>query len=200
MDTLSPWLVGRFADNKGFDNIFKSVIVPDSVQTGTNGQGYAPNVWPGFSWYNLQNGASPLNDIPRNGGDFWQHQFDAFTQALPNRPLFIYGAMFDEFDEGTAMAKAAPNADALPSEGVFLHLSADGIDLPSDFYLRLAGDNTVQYRADANTNANKLRQMDGPPSHFEHDESAMREQKRTAAVMASMQRESKITRLLAARR
>jgi hypothetical protein len=52
---------------------------------------------------------------------------------------YIFGAMFDEFDESTAMIKAAPTADFLPVQGTFLHLSIDGEQLPSDHYLYLAG-------------------------------------------------------------
>jgi hypothetical protein len=54
----------------------------------------------------------------------------------------IYGAMFDEVDEGTAMFKLvasasdAPQRQAAPS---FVTLDADGCRLPSDWYLRLAG-------------------------------------------------------------
>ena len=47
--------------------------------------------------------------------------------------------MFDEVDEATAMFKAANSAAALPTTGQFLHLSQDGWDLPTDWYLRLGG-------------------------------------------------------------
>jgi hypothetical protein len=50
----------------------------------------------------------------------------------------IYGAMFDEVDEGTAMFKLAPTAAQLPVHGTFVPLDADGIKLPGDWYLRLA--------------------------------------------------------------
>ncbi|HEY9174550.1 MAG TPA: hypothetical protein VI136_19875, partial [Verrucomicrobiae bacterium] len=50
----------------------------------------------------------------------------------------IYGAMFDEVDEGTAMFKLAPTAAELPAQGSFVPLNVDGYALPSDWYLRLA--------------------------------------------------------------
>jgi hypothetical protein len=50
----------------------------------------------------------------------------------------LYGAMFDEVDEGTAMFKLAPTPAQLPAQGVFVPLDIDGAKLPSDWYLRLA--------------------------------------------------------------
>jgi hypothetical protein len=52
----------------------------------------------------------------------------------------VYGAMFDEMDEGTAMFKMAPAPAQLPAQGTFVPLNVDGENLPSDWYLRLAGE------------------------------------------------------------
>jgi hypothetical protein len=51
-----------------------------------------------------------------------------------------YIAMFDEYDEGTAIAKIAENSTMIPTDQYFLTLDADGVAVSSDFYLRLAGD------------------------------------------------------------
>ncbi|MCX6550535.1 MAG: xylosidase, partial [Acidobacteria bacterium] len=52
----------------------------------------------------------------------------------------LYGAMFDEVDEGTAMFKLTETDRAAPVETRFLTLDADGEAVPKDWYLRLAGE------------------------------------------------------------
>ena len=84
-----------------------------------------------------------MNAIPRNGGQFWEMQINSFFNDLVDpdtgtHAFYVMGAMFDEFDEGTAMAKAASTVDDIPAEGTFLYLSIDGEEIPSDFYLLLA--------------------------------------------------------------
>ena len=151
MDTISPWLVGRYSNTDDFQALFNSVVLPDITLTSSRSQEYAPNVFPGFSWTNLQRNrgsTSPLNEIPRNGGSFWSYQFSTFANDLVDpstgkRLQYIFGAMFDEFDESTAMMKAASTIDDTPAEGTFLYLSIDGTELPSDYYLSLAGNYTA---------------------------------------------------------
>ncbi|MGW0737397.1 hypothetical protein [Streptomyces sp. NPDC002851] len=48
-------------------------------------------------------------------------------------------AMFDEYDETTAIAPAATDKSMIPADQYFLTLDADGTKVSSDFYLRLAG-------------------------------------------------------------
>ena len=48
--------------------------------------------------------------------------------------------MFDEFDEGTAIAKAAEDKSMAPSDQYFQTLDADGVHVSSDFYLRVVHD------------------------------------------------------------
>jgi len=52
--------------------------------------------------------------IPRRGGEFLSAQFNAATDNPPWM-CSIYIAMFDEFDEGTAIAKAAPSRGKSPA-------------------------------------------------------------------------------------
>jgi len=146
LDVVSPWLVGRFSDEASFDSYFNNVFLQDASQLKEMGSGYAPVVFPGFSWSNLMRntgqGDDVINAIPRNGGKFWLHQAESFAD-MEDAPLFIYGAMFDEVDEGTAMFKVVSHKDDTPAgPAEFLYLSVDGDDIPSDFYLELAGNFT----------------------------------------------------------
>ena len=109
-------------------------------------------IFPGFAWSNLKSQQrvaperalsrhvtnapfAPQNQIPRLGGElFWSQAY--FTTRL-GTSAFI--AMFDEFDEATAIAKAAENRRQIPPDQYFLTLDADGVRVSADFYLRLAG-------------------------------------------------------------
>ncbi|HEX3719192.1 MAG TPA: hypothetical protein VH595_14640 [Verrucomicrobiae bacterium] len=132
-NVLSPWSVGRYGNNAGADSYTQTVTIPDLAECKSNGVDYMPVVFPGFSWYNENGG--PLNQIPRNGGSFYWEQVYDDVHAGCN---MIYGAMFDEVNEGTAMYKMVPTPAQLPAQGKFLALNADGITLNSDWYLRLA--------------------------------------------------------------
>ena len=71
----------------------------------------------------------------RGGGRFFWRQVE---QALASGATTLYGAMFDEVDEGTAMFKIASTARDAPAGVATVTLDADGEPLPSDWYLRLA--------------------------------------------------------------
>ncbi|MGA9740940.1 MAG: hypothetical protein WBQ33_10815, partial [Candidatus Binatus sp.] len=81
------------------------------------------------------------NQIPRQCGRFyWRQVYDALGAGA----TMLYGAMFDELNEGTAMFKMLPQASEVPVDGIppgysFVTLDADGCPLPSDWYLSLAG-------------------------------------------------------------
>jgi hypothetical protein len=132
-DVISPWAVGRFGNNAGADSYTSNITIPDLAECKSSGIDYMPVAFPGFSWYNENGG--PLNQIPRNGGSFYWRQVYDDVHAGCN---MIYGAMFDEVNEGTAMYKLVPTAGRLPAQGEFLSLDCDGITLNSDWYLRLA--------------------------------------------------------------
>ena len=132
-DVISPWSVGRYGNISGADNFRINQIVPDLADCASHGIDYLPVIFPGFSWANLNDG--PLNQIPRSGGVFyWRQAYNAVRSGC----TMLYGAMFDEVDEGTAMYKLAPTAAQLPAQGAFVPLNADGYNLGSDWYLRLA--------------------------------------------------------------
>ncbi|HEY2931349.1 MAG TPA: glycoside hydrolase family 71/99-like protein [Acidobacteriota bacterium] len=133
-DVLSPWAVGRFSDEAGAERFRRDVTVPDLAETAAGNIEYLPVIFPGFSWSNLNKG--PFNQIPRLGGRFyWKQVYNALSAGAS----MLYGAMFDEVDEGTAMFKMAPTPLQMPEQGRFVPLSVDGYALPSDWYLRVAG-------------------------------------------------------------
>ena len=144
-DIVSPWAVGRYGTEVEADNFRQNLIAPDLAATTSLGLDYMPVIFPGFSWHNLFN-TSPPNQIPRNAGNFyWRQAYNAVAAGCP----MIFGAMFDEVDEGTAMYKLAPTAAELPVQGTFVPLNIDGTALPSDWYLRLAGAATRMLRGDS---------------------------------------------------
>ena len=134
-DIISPWSVGRYADNPGADSYKSTIIVPDLAEASALGRDYMPVVFPGFSWHNLYP-SYPTNQIPRQGGKFFWHQV---CNAISAGCRMIYIAMFDEVDEGTAMMKLAPTRAELPVGAQLVPLDIDGYSLPSDWYLILAG-------------------------------------------------------------
>ena len=95
---------------------------------------YLPVVFPGFSWHNM-NPSATFNRIPRRGGRFYWRQVE---RALAAGSTMLYGAMFDEVDEGTAMFKVAASPRDAPREVATVTLDADGEQVPADWYLRLA--------------------------------------------------------------
>ncbi|WP_228551379.1 carbohydrate-binding protein [Paenibacillus sp. B01] len=136
LDMISPWFVGRFGTLTDVDHWRTNFWQPDKTFTQQNGIAYQPVLWPGFSWSNLNPGA-PQNQIPRLHGDFmWKQAYSMKSIGIDTG----YVAMFDEYDEGTAIAKAAENSTMIPSAPYFLTLNADGVSVSSDFYLRLTGD------------------------------------------------------------
>ncbi|MBB6460454.1 sulfatase-like hydrolase/transferase [Flammeovirga kamogawensis] len=136
LDMLSPWSVGRYNNDASMDKWNQEYIQPDLEECNTQNIDYMPVVWPGFSWLNIKQGG--LNQIPRNGGEFyWKQVYNALEAG--NR--FLYVAMFDEVDEGTAMFKMVVKKEDLPVEAQerIVTLDMDGYPCENDWYLRLAG-------------------------------------------------------------
>ncbi len=133
-DVISPWAVGRFRDHPGIERFYREQAGPDLIETGAAGIEYMPVVFPGFSWRNM-NPDAPANQIPRHGGRFLWRQIEA---ALAAGATMLYGAMFDEVDEGTAFFKVAATARDAPREVPTVTLDIDGVATPGDWYLRLA--------------------------------------------------------------
>ncbi|TFE29409.1 carbohydrate-binding protein [Cohnella luojiensis] len=137
LDMLSPWFVGRFGLGgiSDVDNYSMNQYGPDFAYTQQRNIVYQPVIWPGFAWSNMK--GQKRNEIPRLHGDFmWRQAYNMKNLGINTG----YIAMFDEYDEGTAIAKAAENSSMIPTDQYFLTLDADGVAVSSDFYLRLAGD------------------------------------------------------------
>ncbi|MFC5530555.1 carbohydrate-binding protein [Cohnella yongneupensis] len=152
LDMLQPWFVGRFGRNgiADVDYFSTNQYGPDYARTQQLGIAYQPVIWPGSAWSNLNPGA-PRNENPRLHGDFmWRQAYDMKQLGINTG----YFAMFDEYDEGTAIAKIAPNSSKIPTNQYFLTLDADGVAVSSDFYLRLAGDITKMFKGQIATTAN----------------------------------------------
>ncbi len=133
-DMISPWSVGRFGDNTGADNFKTNYLLPDLTYCNAHSILYQPVAFPGFAWSNWNGGTQ--NQIPRNkGAFFWRQAYNIQQSGIAN----MYVAMFDEYDEGTAITKMADSYYAIPTNQYFLTTSADGTYLSSDFYLRLVG-------------------------------------------------------------
>jgi hypothetical protein len=128
-DVLSPWSVGRFGGLPGVQRHAEKYWEQDVVWARKRDIDYMPVVFPGFSWHNLK--GTKLGSIPRLNGRFLWSQVIANKKAGAD---MLYIAMFDEVDEGTAIFKCTNNP---PNSGGSKFLTLDG--LPSDFYLRLAG-------------------------------------------------------------
>lgn len=145
MDVVQPWTVGRYGDLAGVERWRTEQFVPDLAATSAHQQLYMPVIFPGFSWHNLDP-RSPQNQIPRLKGEFlWQQARNARAAGA----TLLKIAMFDEVNEGTAMFKAASHRMDAPDRGYWLTLDADGSDLPSDLYLRLAGEITTAFHKNA---------------------------------------------------
>jgi hypothetical protein len=135
LNVISPWTVGRYASDIEIDQYASQVVTPDVARAKQCGAQYMPVVYPGTSFHN--SGGTPLNLVPRRGGRFYWRQVYDFLSA---GATMLYNAMFDEVDEGTAMYKTAATAASQPTGASFVSLDSDGEAVPSDWYLRLAGE------------------------------------------------------------
>jgi Secretion system C-terminal sorting domain len=128
-DIISPWFVGRYSAPSDVNSFANTDVSPDRSWCVNNNKDYLPVVFPGFSWHNMNPG-SPLNQIPRLGGNFLWSQFYNYLRVGVK---MIYVAMFDEMDEGTAIFKCTND----PPVGASNFVTYEG--LPSDQYLWLTG-------------------------------------------------------------
>ncbi|KAJ7160675.1 hypothetical protein C8R43DRAFT_342963 [Mycena crocata] len=160
VDALSPWSVGRYSTAAEVERWGEERWGPDAELVGRHNAGidarnagnnasdggrkerrvdYVPVVLPGGSGFNLSEGKWAFNGIKRDGGKFLWSQILAAKKLMGVRSL--YGAMWDEYDEGTAFLPVVEKKRLLPQSDKwpFLALDEDGYDLPADWYMRIAG-------------------------------------------------------------
>ena len=140
-DLLKPWYVGGgLRSDADVIDRRRTTVAPDQAAARAAGKQLMPTINPGFSWLNKGTRANLpfaiFNDGPRRGGATWWRQLYEYMTAGCTT---FFGAMFDEIEEGTAIFKLAPTAAQAPRDARFVTLDADGIALPSDWYLKLAG-------------------------------------------------------------
>jgi hypothetical protein len=130
-DGYCPWNVGNWRrDAAGQAHAALGAWPAGLAACRAAGRIWLPVVYPGFGWDNLTRQPHGSSTIPRRGGRFFWEQF-AELARLGVRSAYV--AMFDEVDEGTAIFKVTSDP---PLQGGF-----DGLEgLPSDWYLRLAGE------------------------------------------------------------
>jgi len=142
LDMVSPWLVGRFRDTDGIVSQYENTTAGDIKFCESRGQDYMPVIFPGFAWSNWKD--SKANAIPRAAGEFMWKQAE---EAVKLKPSALYVAMFDEYDEATAIMKMATDSSVIPSDQYFLTGSADNIFVSPDFYLRLTGEINKMFKS-----------------------------------------------------
>jgi len=132
LDMISPW---RPIFYDPYNQVWIDRMAGDKAFCDAHGIDYNPTVSPGAS-VAYQN-FDPLlrNKNPRDGGNYlWKQVYEVCK--LQNK--FMYVAMFDEIDEGTAMYKMAETQQDCPVvDPLLVPLNEDGYDLPSDWYLHI---------------------------------------------------------------
>nr|VWP01827.1 Alcohol dehydrogenase [Ganoderma boninense] len=149
-DAISPWTVGRYSDEDGADRFEEEKIKGDVEFIKAHNErwemhkntmrkiDYIPVVHPGGSGYNLSEGRWKWNDAPRNGGRYlWRQVYNVRRHNVRT----VYGAMWDEYDEGTAFMPVVSHKRQVPvhEQYRFMALDEDGFDLPPDWYMRICG-------------------------------------------------------------
>ncbi len=133
-DAISPWMVGRINGLTSADS-YKTTTAAEVTYAKSHNQMYMPVIFPGFSFHNQSSG-NALNQIPRLGGNFlWRQAYNDMSAGATT----LYGAMFDEVNEGTAFFKQAPSSANWPTALTMVPLNSDGYtQMPSDWYLQVA--------------------------------------------------------------
>lgn len=143
-DAISPWTVGRYSTDEEINRFAENNLKGDidllrrRADQGHRKIDYISVILPGSSGFNLSEGKWAFNGIKRKGGRFfWKQIFHAKRLGIRT----LYGAMWDEYDQGTALMPVVEKSRMLPESDKFsfLALDEDGFELPSDWYMRICG-------------------------------------------------------------
>ncbi|KAK0446545.1 uncharacterized protein EV420DRAFT_893381 [Desarmillaria tabescens] len=143
-DAISPWTVGRYRSDEDIERFAETKMKGDidllkrHAENSGRKIDYIPVVLPGSTGFNLTEGRWTWNDMKRKGGRFlWKQIFHAKRLGIRT----MYGAMWDEYDEGTAFMPIVAKKSMLPQSDKysFMALDEDGYDLPPDWYMRICG-------------------------------------------------------------
>ncbi|MCX6325167.1 MAG: hypothetical protein NT144_00750 [Bacteroidia bacterium] len=132
LDMISPW---RPIFYDPYNQVWLDRMAGDKAWCDVRGIDYNPTVSPGASVAYQNFDPTLRNKNPRNGGKYlWKQVYEVCK--LKNK--FLYVAMYDEIDEGTAMYKMAETQKDCPVLNPSLvPLDEDGYDLPGDWYLQI---------------------------------------------------------------
>ena len=131
LDMISPW---RTIFYDAYSQTHIDRMNGDKVWCDSRDIDYNPVVSPGASTA-YQNSPDKRNNYPRNGGHYlWKQAYEVCKMG--NK--FMYIAMYDEIDEGTAMYKLAETQEHCPVVNpALVPLNEDGYTLPADWYLQI---------------------------------------------------------------
>ena len=112
--------------------VWMNTTPSDSAFFRNRGQDFYPHIWPGFSWAHLKQMPASSAYTNREGGQFyWDKGRDSIKAGGADR-LFV--GMFDEYDEGTAIAPMTDNPpDSWQDYGRFLNNQGK----PADWWMML---------------------------------------------------------------
>jgi hypothetical protein len=137
-DCITPWTVGGYRTATDINNFKNSKIVPDLTECNSRGIQYMATMWPRFGWDNMNHYSCGTSDISPRGG---QHLWDQIYRWKQAGVQTQFLAMFDEYDESTAIMKLTDN---IPTGACFWNTEGYG----EDWYLRLAGQASKMQRGE----------------------------------------------------
>jgi len=139
-NTITPWTVGAYTDANGINWWKTNKITPDLTECNSRGIHYMATMWPRFGWDNMNHYSCGTSDISPRGG---QHLWDQIYRWKQAGVQTQFLAMFDEYDESTAIMKLTDN---IPTGQQCCFWNTQGYG--EDWYLRLANQASKMQRGE----------------------------------------------------